>query len=131
MWFKSANPDFRLIAFDERVIFWLQHIRFLPCACTYVALFARRLAYNHYAIAHTHTMQQMHMHKAVTGRIEVKKLLSRRRQSEYSVFLAKLENILQVHSARMQVMDNTGTDLWSGNVKYGNISWRILWISQI
>ena len=28
-------------------------------------------------------MQQMHTHKAVTGRVEAKKLLSRRRQSEY------------------------------------------------
>ena len=47
--------DFRiysLIAFDERVTFWLQHIRSLPCACAYVALFGCRLAYNHYAIAH-------------------------------------------------------------------------------
>ena len=34
--------------------------------------------------SHTHTMQQTHMHKAVTGRVEAKKLLSRRRQSEYS-----------------------------------------------
>ena len=29
-------------------------------------------------------MQQTHIHKAVTGRVEAKKLLSRRRQSEYS-----------------------------------------------
>ena len=28
-------------------------------------------------------MQQMHMHKAVTGRVEAKKLLSRQMQSEY------------------------------------------------
>ena len=34
--------------------------------------------------SHTHTMQQTHMHKAVTQRVEAKKLLSRRRQSEYS-----------------------------------------------
>ena len=44
--------DYSLIAFDERVTFWLQRIRSLPCACAYVALFARRLAYNQYAIAH-------------------------------------------------------------------------------
>ena len=31
-----------------------------------------------------HTMQQTHMHKAVTGRVLAKKLLSRRRQSDYS-----------------------------------------------
>ena len=34
--------------------------------------------------SHTHTMQQTHTHKAVTGRVETKKLLSRRRQSDYS-----------------------------------------------
>ena len=50
--------DYSLIAFDERVTFWLQRVRSLPCACAYVALFARRLAYNYYA--HTHTMQQQH-----------------------------------------------------------------------
>ena len=36
------------------------------------------------AQSHTHTMQQTYTHKAVTGRVEVKMLLSRRRQSEYS-----------------------------------------------
>ena len=35
--------------------------------------------------SHTHTMQQTHMHKAVTRRVEAKKLLSRRRQLEYSL----------------------------------------------
>ena len=57
---------YSLIAFDERVTFWLQRVRSLPCACVYVALFVCRLAYNHYAIAHTHTMQQTCTHKAVT-----------------------------------------------------------------
>ena len=33
----------------------------------------------------TRTMQQTHTHKSVTGHVEAKKLLSRRRQSEYSV----------------------------------------------
>ena len=33
---------------------------------------------------HMHTMQQMHSHKTVTGRVEAKKLVSRRRQSEYN-----------------------------------------------
>ena len=35
--------------------------------------------------SHTHTKQQTHMHKTVTGRIEAKKLLSRQRQSEYAL----------------------------------------------
>ena len=33
--------------------------------------------------SHTHTMQQTRAHKAVTRRVEAKKLLSRRRQLEY------------------------------------------------
>ena len=37
-----------------RVTFWLQRVWSLPCACAYVALFACRLVYNHYAIAHTY-----------------------------------------------------------------------------
>ena len=28
------------IAFDERVMFWLQSVLSLPCVCTYVAFFA-------------------------------------------------------------------------------------------
>ena len=36
--------------------------------------------------SHTHTMQDTHTHKAVTGRVEAKKVLSRRRQSEYRDF---------------------------------------------
>ena len=43
---------YSLIAFDERVTFWFHRVRPLPCACAYVALFARRLVCNHYAIAH-------------------------------------------------------------------------------
>ena len=48
----------------------------------YVALFGLRFAYNHYAIAHaynaanTHTMQRTHTHKAVSGQVEAKELLS-------------------------------------------------------
>ena len=45
--------SYSLIAFSKRVTFWLQRVRSLPYACAYgVALFARRPAYNHYAIAH-------------------------------------------------------------------------------
>ena len=33
---------------------------------------------------HTHTMQQTRMHKSVTGRIDVKQIVSRQRQSEYT-----------------------------------------------
>ena len=34
--------------------------------------------------AHTQTMQQTRMHKAVAGRVKVKMLLSRQRQSDYN-----------------------------------------------
>ena len=51
---------YSLIAFDERVTFWLQRVRSLLCACVHVALFARRLAYNHYAIAHAYNAANTH-----------------------------------------------------------------------
>ena len=38
---------------------------------------------NGYTQAYAQIMQHTHMHKAVTGRVEAKKLLSRRRQSTY------------------------------------------------
>ena len=53
---------YSLIAFDERVTFWLQRVRSLHCACAYVALFARRLVYNHYAIAHAYNAANTHTH---------------------------------------------------------------------
>ena len=61
--------------------------------CVYVALFARITITQSY----THTMQQTH--KAVTGSVEAKKLLSHRRQWEYSqrnldVYVAEIQNIL-------------------------------------
>ena len=37
--------------------------------------------HNGYTQAYVQIMQHTHMHKAVTGRVEAKKLLSRRRQS--------------------------------------------------
>ena len=69
-----VDSYYSFIAFDERVTFWLQRIQSLPCASAYFALFVRRLGY---------TMQQTRTHKAVTRRFQAKKLLSRRRQSEY------------------------------------------------
>ena len=64
--------DYTLIAFDERVTFWLQPVRSLPCACVY----------NHYAIAHAYNAANTHA-QGSDRRVEAKKLLSRRRQSEY------------------------------------------------
>ena len=89
--FLKINPYYySLIAFDKRVTFWLQRLWSLPCACVYVALFARRLTYITIIQSHMHTMQQTHTHKAVTGRVEAKKLLSCRRQSEYNMCIYQI-----------------------------------------
>ena len=56
----EKNQHYSLIEFDERVTVWLQRVQSLPCACAYVALFARRLAYNHYAIAHAYNAPDTH-----------------------------------------------------------------------
>ena len=49
----SLHDLFSLIAFNERVTFWLQRVRSLPCACAYVTFFACtcRLVNNYHAIA--------------------------------------------------------------------------------
>ena len=50
-----------------------------------------------YTQAYVQIMQHTHTHKAVTGRVEAKKLLSRRRQSNYSLKVlvaAKWQNSL-------------------------------------
>ena len=67
---------YTLIAFDERVTFWLQRIQSLPCACAYVALFARRLAYNHYAIAHAYNAANTHAQRSEPARWSQKVTLS-------------------------------------------------------
>ena len=51
------------------------HVRLLHCM--------RVRLHNGYTQAYAQIMQHTHMHKAVTGRVEAKKLLSRRRQSNY------------------------------------------------
>ena len=82
-WMSHLLPNYTLIAFDERVTFWLQLVRSVTCACAYAALFARRLAYNHYAIAHTCNAANAHA-QGSDPVVEAKQLLSRWRQSEYS-----------------------------------------------
>ena len=58
---ERESPAYSLIVFDKRVTFWLQYVRSLPCACVYVALFARGLAYNnHYTIAHAYNAANAH-----------------------------------------------------------------------
>ena len=70
---RTANS---LIAFNERVTFWLQRVRSLPCVCAYVTLFARRLAYNHYAIAHAYNAANTHAQGSDRSRWSQKVTLS-------------------------------------------------------
>ena len=46
--------------------------------------------HNGYTQAYAQIIQHTHMHKAVTGRVEAKKLFSRRKQSNYSLYDFKL-----------------------------------------
>ena len=73
---KQILTMYSLIAFDERVTFWLQRIRSLLCACAYVALFARRLGYNHYAIAHAYNAANAHAQGSDRARCSQKVTLS-------------------------------------------------------
>ena len=54
----------------------LQRVRSLPCACAYVAPFARRLAYNHYAIAHAYNAANAHAQGSDPARWSQKVTLS-------------------------------------------------------
>ena len=76
-----------LVAFDERVTFWLQCVRSLPCACAYVALFARRLAYNHYAIAHAYNAANAHAQGSDRARWSQKVTLSLKAIGVYLLYL--------------------------------------------
>ena len=58
--FVTIHRYCSLIAFDERVTFLFQHVKSLPCACAFVALFACRLMYNHHAIAHAYNAANAH-----------------------------------------------------------------------
>ena len=78
-----AFKHYSSIAFDVRVIFWLQLAQQLPCAYVFAALHAYGIAQCLYS-PHTQKMHHMHKHKAVTGGVEAKTLLSRQRQSDYN-----------------------------------------------
>ena len=71
------------IAFDERVTFGfsVSGYSLVPVRLLYYL----RVRLMTITQSHTDTMHQMHMHKAVTERIEAKKLLSRQGQSDYRV----------------------------------------------
>ena len=107
MWITTVNISWRsysLIAFDERVTFWLQHIWSLPCVCV------RMVHYLHVGLRititqlHTYTIQQTRTHKAVTLGVEAKKLLSRRRQSEYSCSGNKVVDVQKLFLWSQQII---------------------------
>ena len=83
-----TNLNYSLIAFKEGVTFWFQ----APYNCLmHVCL----LHYLHAMLritimpSHMHKMQQTHVCKGVTVCIEFKKLLSNRRQSDYSTLITQ------------------------------------------
>ena len=84
------------IAFDERVNFGfnmpghcLVCVRLLHCM--------RVRLCNGYTRAYSQIMQHTHTHKVVTRRVEAKKLLSRRRQSNYrNVYMFQLMEKSQI-----------------------------------
>ena len=81
---NSGTKSYTPIAFDERVTFWLKRAGSLPLRACLLHCMRVRLR-NGYAQAYVHIMQHRHMHKAVTGCVEAKKLLSRRKQSNYTI----------------------------------------------
>ena len=71
-WDKLILISISLIAFHERVTFWLERAGSLPCACVFAALYVRlRTGYTQ---AYVQIMQHTHTHKAVTGPVEAKKV---------------------------------------------------------
>ena len=67
----------------------------------------------------THTMQQTHMHKAVNGRVEAKKLLSCQRQSEYIQSHFKLSRVRQRFSENPSIH--------SPHQQYFSLSYNVIW----
>ena len=63
-------------------------------------------------------MQQTRMHKAVTRRIEAKKLLSRRRQSEYSGVIFEYKNAFLVGFIYIRDPSQTFVE-WGADAKRG------------
>ena len=67
---------------------FLASMRQVTALCVRILLHCMRVRLrNGYTQAYAQILQHTHMHKAVTGRVEAKKLLFRRRQSNYSICL--------------------------------------------
>ena len=78
----AQKPSYSPIAFDKRVIFLAHGV---PSHCRVRLLhYMRAWLRNGYMQAYMQIMQQTHTPKAVTGCVEPKKLLSHRRQLDYS-----------------------------------------------
>ena len=75
---------------------FLASTRQVTALCVRILLHCMRVRLrNGYTQAYAQIMQHTHMHKAVTGRVEAKKLLSRRRQSNYSGLISLHDIVMQ------------------------------------
>ena len=81
---KYGIVHYSQIAFDKRVLFWLQRAQLLPCVCMCLlqSTSMHVQLHNGYMQTCVQIMQHTHMHKAVTWRVEAKELPSCRRQSD-------------------------------------------------
>ena len=72
----QAYYKYSLIAFDKRVGFLASARPVTACACVYVALFAHRLTFNHYVIAHAYNAANAHAQDGDRARWSQKVTLS-------------------------------------------------------
>ena len=97
---------YSLIAFDKRVTFWLQRVRSLPCACAYLSV---RLVYNYYAIALAYNVATAHA-RGSDQALLTKKLLSCRRQSDFSAYSVAVASFYMLTNAKWAFI--RGTDAY-------------------
>ena len=71
-------------------------------------------------------MQHTHTHKAVTGSTEAKKLLSRRRQSNYTYFLSLHVKYAKRRKVRRAQLVKYTTYIWSYSIKND-----VLWLNEL
>ena len=114
----STTFHYSLIAFNESVTFWLQRVRSLPCACAYVALFARRLAYNHYAIPHAYNAANTHAQGSDPARWSQKVTLS----------LKAIRVYLDFYSKDRFYCQSAGPDRWISRRTSKKFTLENLWI---
>ena len=80
--------------------------------------------------SHTHTMQQTHTQKEVTGRVEAKKLLSRRRQSEYRLVAPFSLTLLVVYKCVLAVHKSVSPHFqgYLHHIPLQFCFWQYIWV---